>query len=100
MDREVIRKPKKRGVWMKRQVAYKQGYKIVICGKFYEVMDVKRVLHYGNLSHVPTVQEVWNKTIGLEQEQFQSRQRIDKGRLLYEIGGNRNGKVYGKRSIL
>ena len=63
-------------------------------------MDVKRVLHYGNLSHVPTVQEVWNKTVGLEQEQFQNRQRIDKSRLLCEIGGNRNGKVYGKRSIL
>lgn len=26
---------------MKRQVAYKQGYKIVICGKFYEVADTK-----------------------------------------------------------
>ena len=30
---------------MKRQVAYKQGYKIVIFGKFYEV---------------------WNKTIGIQ----------------------------------
>jgi hypothetical protein len=47
---------------MKRQVAYKQGYKIVICEKFYEVADTKRILHYGNLSHIPTVQEVWNKT--------------------------------------
>ena len=28
---------------MKRQVAYKQGYKIVICGKFYEVSDTKRI---------------------------------------------------------
>lgn len=51
---------------MKRQVAYKQGYKIVICGKFYEVSDTKRILHYGNLSHIPTVQEVWNKTIGIQ----------------------------------
>lgn len=51
---------------MKRQVAYKQGYKIVICGKFYEVSDTKRILYYGNLSHIPTVQEVWNKTIGIQ----------------------------------
>ena len=51
---------------MKRQVAYKQGYKIVICGKFYEVSDTKRILHYGKLSHIPTVQEVWNKTIGIQ----------------------------------
>lgn len=73
---------------MKRQVAYKQGYKIVIHGKFYEVSDMKRALHYGNLSHIPTIQEVWNKTVGLEQEQIRNRQRINKGRLLYTIGGN------------
>jgi len=47
MDREVIIRPKKRGVQMKRQVAYKQGYKIAVCGKFYEVSDTKRVTHYG-----------------------------------------------------
>ena len=51
---------------MNRQVAYKQGYKIVICGKFYEVSDTRRILHYGNLSHAPTIQEVWNKTIGIQ----------------------------------
>lgn len=50
--------------------------------------DVKRILHYGNLSHTLTFQEVWNKTIGLEQqEQMRNRQRIDKGKLLYRIGG-------------
>lgn len=73
---------------MKRQVAYKQGYKIVICGKFYEVSDVKRILHYGNLSHSPTVQEVWNKTVGLEQEKIRNRKKINKNKLLYAIGGN------------
>lgn len=51
---------------MNRQVSYKQGYKIVICGKFYEVSDTRRIIHYGNLSHTPTIQEVWNKTIGLQ----------------------------------
>jgi hypothetical protein len=30
------------------------------------VADTKRILHYGNLSHIPTVQEVWNKTIGIQ----------------------------------
>lgn len=79
---------KERGEKVKREVAYKQGYKIVICGKFYELADTKRILHYGNLSHTPTIQEVWNKTIGLEQqEQMRSRQRIDKGKLLSRIGG-------------
>ena len=57
---------KERGEEVKREVAYKQCYKIVIHGKFYEVSDTKRILHYGNLSHIPTVQEVWNKTIGIQ----------------------------------
>lgn len=57
---------KERGEEVKQEVAYKQGYKIVIHGKFYEVSDTKRILHYGNLSHIPTVQEVWNKTIGIQ----------------------------------
>ena len=81
---------KERGDEVKREVAYKQGYKIVIHGKFYEVSDVKRILHYGNLAHTPTIQEVWNKTIGLEQqEQMRSRQRIDRGKLLNSIGGKK-----------
>lgn len=38
---ETIQKKEVRKV--KREVAYKQGYKIVIHGKFYEVSDVKRI---------------------------------------------------------
>ena len=81
---------KERGEEVKREVAYKQGYKIVMHGKFYEVSDVKRIWHYGNLSHTPTIQEVWNKTIGLEQQgQRRSGQRIDRGKLLNRIGGKK-----------
>lgn len=72
---------------MKRQVTYKQGYKIVIHGNFFEVSDVKRVLYYNSLSHTPTFQEVWNKTIGLEQQEQMNRQRINKGKLLHTNGG-------------
>lgn len=50
---------------MKREVNYREGYKIVITGKFYEVFDGKAVLYFDELRHRPTVQEVWNKTIGL-----------------------------------
>lgn len=79
---------KERGGEVKREVAYKQGYKIVIHGKFYEVSDMKRVLYYGNLPYAPTLQDVWNKTVELEQqEQMRSRQRIDRGKLLSRIGG-------------
>ena len=68
---------------MKRQVAYKQGYKIVICGTFYEVSDTRRILHYGNLSHAPTIQEVWNKTIGLQtiEENYKVRRNKEYSRL-------------------
>lgn len=54
---------------MKREVHYKESYKIVITGRFYEVISGNRVLYYDELSHSPTVQEVWNKTIGLYRNQ-------------------------------
>lgn len=54
---------------MRREVHYRESYKIVITGKFYELIDGKTVLYFGELSHRPTVQEVWNKTIGLYRSQ-------------------------------
>ena len=53
---------------MRRVTHYRQGYKIVINNKFYEVSDGKTITHFGELRHKPTLQEVWNKTVGLEQE--------------------------------
>ena len=62
---------------MKRIVHYKQGYRIIICDKFYEVISGNRVLYFDELRHRPTVQEVWNKTIGLqEEENARHRQRF------------------------
>lgn len=52
---------------MRRVTHYRQGYKIVINNKFYEVSDGKTITHFGELRHKPTLQEVWNKTVGLEQ---------------------------------
>ena len=54
---------------MKRTVHYKEGYKIVITNKFYEVSDGKMLLYFGELRHKPTIQEVWNKSIGLLRSQ-------------------------------
>lgn len=62
---------------MKRAVHYKQGYKIIISGRFYEVVDGKRLLHFGELKHKPTLQEVWNKTIGSQEEEIETRRRIE-----------------------
>ena len=63
---------------MARIVHYKQGYKIVINNKFYELIDGKTVLYFGEFRHRPTVQEVWNKTIGLNQQEVinENRRRI------------------------
>lgn len=47
---------------MRRIIHYRQGYKIVINNKFYEVSDGKTITHFGELRHKPTVQEVWNKS--------------------------------------
>lgn len=63
---------------MARIVHYKQSYKIIINNKFYELIDGKTVLYFGELKHRPTVQEVWNKTIGLNQQEVinENRRRI------------------------
>lgn len=47
----------------------REGYKIVITDKFYELSDGKIVLYFGELRHRLIVQEVWNKTIGLYRSQ-------------------------------
>lgn len=69
---------------MKRSVYYKQGYKIVITDNFYEVSDGKTATHYGQMSHEPTLQEVWNETVGLDNYVNFTQQRIiEANRKLY-----------------
>ena len=58
-----------------RTVNYKQGYMIVISGKFYEVAEGRKIVYFGKLKHKPTVQEIWNKTVRLEQEEQIERRR-------------------------
>lgn len=58
-----------------RTVNYKQGYMIIINGKFYEVADGRRIIYYGKLRHKPTVQEVWNKTVRVDMEEQIERRR-------------------------
>lgn len=61
-----------------RRVHYKQGYKITINNKFYELSDGKTILFFGELKHKPTIQEVWNKTMGLRQEEIPEKRKIIK----------------------
>lgn len=60
-----------------RTVHYKQGYKIVIKDRFYELSDGRKLLYFGQLRHRPTPQEIWNKTIGWEHQQ---EERIERQR--------------------
>ena len=63
---------------MARTVHYRQGYKIIINNKFYELIDGKKDMYFGELRHRHTVQEVSNKTIGLNQQEVvnENRRRI------------------------
>lgn len=54
---------------MKKITGFKKGCYIRIIDGFYELIDEKTVLYFGELKHRPTVQEVWNKTIGLYRSQ-------------------------------
>lgn len=54
---------------MKKQIGYRQGYKITIRDCFYEVIDGKRVLYYGKCRRSSTIQEIANKTIALNKSQ-------------------------------
>lgn len=56
------------GGQMKR-IGYKQGYRIVIGGNFYEVIDGKTVTHFGTCRKNSTIQEIANKTFLLDQEE-------------------------------
>ena len=53
---------------MSREVHYKQGYRIIIYNGFYEVVDGKKVLFYGQMSR-PTLQLVWSITVRVKQEE-------------------------------
>lgn len=52
-----------------KRIGYKQGYRIVIDGNFYEVIDGKTVTHFGTCRKNSTIQEIANKTFLLDQEE-------------------------------
>lgn len=52
-----------------KRIGYKQGYRIVIDGNFYEIIDGKTVTHFGTCRENSTIQEIVNKTFLLDQEE-------------------------------
>lgn len=54
---------------MKKQIGYRQGYKITIRDCFYEVTEGKRCVYFGECRKNSTIQEIANKTIALNKSQ-------------------------------
>lgn len=51
-----------------KRTGYRLGYRIQIKDGFYEVVDGKRICHYGYCRKNSTIQEIANKTILLQDE--------------------------------
>lgn len=54
---------------MKKVIGYKNGYRIQIINGFYEVIDGKKVLYFGECRKNSTLQGIINKTTDLKQEE-------------------------------
>ena len=61
---------------MKRISGYKRGYHIKIADGFYEVISGNRVVFFGECRKNSTIQEIANKTILLNMEGNNDRQRV------------------------
>ena len=54
---------------MSKRIGYRLGYRIQIINGFYEVVDGKRCLFYGQCRKNSTIQEIANKTILSQMEE-------------------------------
>ena len=54
---------------MSKRIGYRLGYRIQIINGFYEVVDGKQVVHFGNCRKNSTIQEIANKTILSQMEE-------------------------------
>ena len=74
-----------------KRIGYRNGYKIQIKNGFYEVIDGKRICHYGYCRNNSTIQEIANKTI-LQEEVMDARQQ--RNRTTYQNTANYNRQHY------
>ena len=58
-----------------QRIGYRNGYKIQIQNGFYEVIDGKRICHYGYCRNNSTIQEIANKTILQDELPDEGQQR-------------------------
>lgn len=53
---------------MRKIIGYKQGYRIIISDGFYEVIDGRRVVYFGECNKSSTIQEIINQTISVKEK--------------------------------
>lgn len=58
-----------------KRIGYRNGYRIQIKDGFYEVVDGKRICHYGYCRKNSTIQEIANKTILQDEVKDEGQQR-------------------------
>lgn len=71
---------------MGKIIGYMQGYRIVISDGFYEIVDGRRVVHFGECNKSATIQEIANNTISVKGKSENVSHR-----------GKRFGKITGKK---
>lgn len=60
---------------MRKKIGYKHGYKIIISDRFYEVIDGRTAVYYGQCNKTATVQEIANDTILKEDANVSHRRK-------------------------
>lgn len=60
---------------MRKEIGYKHGYRIIISNGFYEVIDGRRVVHFGQCNKTATVQEIANNTISVKEKSANANHR-------------------------
>ena len=53
---------------MKKQIGYKQGYRIIIRDSFFEVTIGKRAVYYGHCRENSTIEDIINEIISPNQD--------------------------------
>lgn len=79
---------------MSKRIGYRLGYRIQIINGFYEVVDGKQVVHFGNCRKNSTIQEIANKTIlsQMEESDVTYRKRRIESAFREEVSRGRFGR--------
>ena len=88
---------------MRKEIGYKHGYRITISNGFYEVIDGRRVVYFGQCKKRVTIQEIANKTILSQEDSNVSYRRKRNGKVIRkEISGRsqRRCEAYAAKDVI